>query len=257
MPGTSGNDTLFGTSGADSISGLGGDDWLDGYGANDTLDGGDGNDTLLGGAGDDSLLGGNGDDLFLILNTNEGTDFFSGGAGLDTIEVWASNSFLRFSYFSLANNGIETIRTAQGASEVRINGTTGNDYINLTGVSLSGISAITGGIGADTIYGSSGSDTISGGSDNDSLIGGSGDDVFTFSGPSEGFDAIDGGVGSFDTIRADSSYTIIGLRIAYNIEIVDASGRAGVYILGDAGANTLSFTATSLRDCFITVEPDA
>jgi Ca2+-binding RTX toxin-like protein len=72
--------------------------------------------------------------------------------------------------------------------------------MNFSTVTLTGIAAIDGGAGNDTITGSIGNDTIVGGSGNDSLNGGLGDDTFLIA-SSAGTDTIEGGGGT-DVIKA-------------------------------------------------------
>jgi Ca2+-binding RTX toxin-like protein len=85
IPGTNGDDFLFGTEEDDTIRGLAGNDFILGFGGNDLLDGGDGADDLNGGGGDDELLGGNGNDA---LSGDAGVDTLTGGGGNDRFE-WA------------------------------------------------------------------------------------------------------------------------------------------------------------------------
>jgi Ca2+-binding RTX toxin-like protein len=83
IPGTTGDDFLFGTEEDDTIRGFAGNDFILGFGGNDTLDGGDGDDQLAGGTGNDVLLGGNGNDA---LAGDTGADTLTGGAGNDELE---------------------------------------------------------------------------------------------------------------------------------------------------------------------------
>jgi Ca2+-binding RTX toxin-like protein len=94
IPGTPGDDFLFGTDEDDEILGLAGNDFLLGLGGNDLLDGGDDNDTLAGGGGSDLLLGGNGDDS--LAGDDEsfgvfGEDTLTGGLGADAF-TWSVGS---------------------------------------------------------------------------------------------------------------------------------------------------------------------
>ncbi|MBL0407568.1 heme peroxidase, partial [Microvirga aerilata] len=75
-----------------------------------------------------------------------------------------------------------------------------------------------------------------------------GDDIFTFTGPATNFVTLDGGTG-FDTIRALSDNTVIGLRSLTNVEAISANGFAGVVIRGsDLGpvGESLDFTGVTL-----------
>lgn len=209
-----------------------------GLGGTDTLAGAGGNDTLNGGTGNDILSGGAGNDVFEI-GLRAGYDAIDGGTGIDTIKATDDGTVIGLS--SLQN--IEAI-TADGHTGVTIKGTSGADVLDFTGVTLTGIASIDGGVGADTITGSAGADTIIGGYGNDTLSGAAGDDVFLV-GASAGRDAIDGGSGT-DTIKA----TADGLKLSFTslagIEAITADGHVGVTIGGSAAADTLDFTGMTL-----------
>ena len=218
--GGAGNDHLYGGNGDDIVDGQVGDDYIDGGAGNDTLYGSDGNDTLLGqggtdelhggigndtldgGSGNDALFGDEGDDTFLV-GPSSGIDSFDGGAGFDTI--LATKNGVVISWSSLTS--IEAISSG-GFSNVTIAGTSGDDVIDLTGITLTGIRNINGLGGNDTITGSSGNDTIIGGNGNDTLNGGDGND--TLSGIL-GADTLTGGAGN-DIFR-DLAKNLAGDRI--------------------------------------------
>ena len=111
LDGGDGDDMVLAFGGDDSVSGGTGDDTLSGGAGNDTILGGEGHDQIEGGTGDDSLLGGGGDDVFdhlaVQILTGIGADTIVGGEGYDT---------LRFD---------------------------GAGFYDLSGVSLSGLEAIT------------------------------------------------------------------------------------------------------------------
>ena len=75
-------DRLPGTLGNDAIFGFGSNDRLLGRLGNDRLYGGDGNDKLFGGWGSDSLNGGRGNDR--LVGGGPGVDVLRGGTGFDT-----------------------------------------------------------------------------------------------------------------------------------------------------------------------------
>src|SRR5690606_26285944 len=81
-----GDDHLEGSGGRDWLFGGRGNDRLEGHDGNDWLFGGSGNDDLRGGAGRDVAFGGWGDDVF-VYRLGDGTDFFAGGRGTDTIRL--------------------------------------------------------------------------------------------------------------------------------------------------------------------------
>ena len=102
------------------------------------------------------------------------------------------NVYAQLSGFSLAATGIEIV----DGSGRTLEGTTDNNVLNFTGVTLINVPLVDGGDGNDSIIGSAGGDTIAGGYGNDTLIGGAGDD-FIYAG--YGDDSFAGGDG-VDTI---------------------------------------------------------
>ena len=80
IPGTSGDDVIFGTPGNDVINAGDGDDIVRGDGGNDIICGGDDDDTLKGGRGKDVLLGESGSDT---LKGGAQSDRCVGGTGVD------------------------------------------------------------------------------------------------------------------------------------------------------------------------------
>jgi Ca2+-binding RTX toxin-like protein len=104
---------------------------------------------------------------------------------------------------------------------ISLNGGTGKDSINLTGLSpslywhVSGVT-INGGDGNDTITGSFGADSINGGNGNDSIVGGDGNDTLlggagndTLSGLA-GDDEIDSGAGNDSVLGGDGNDELHG-----------------------------------------------
>ncbi|GAA0912625.1 calcium-binding protein [Virgisporangium aurantiacum] len=168
--GFAGNDVLTGGGGRDSIWGHAGTDRLLGGGDDDILSGGDGNDALLGNDGDDELLGddgndtlagqadddvlrgGDGDDTGIAsASAVDGTDSFSGGAGVDLANYSARTDALTISLDGLADDGVpgegdnngadveDAIGGSRGdvltgnALSNHLNGNTGDDTINTVG----------------------------------------------------------------------------------------------------------------------------
>jgi len=165
IKGRNGNDDIFGDAGNDKLYGDSGNDDLYGGSGNDTLYGGNGNDTLNGNGGSNSLFGGNGNDVLggdisqmLAAKANGGTNSFDGGKGSDTL--FLTNSEPDFSSLSLDNrfglqgldldfnaeNGIDstvknienvtvhqTVSPEFGASSILINGTEGNNRVEVVG----------------------------------------------------------------------------------------------------------------------------
>ena len=105
--------------------------------------------------------------------------------------------------------------------------------------------------GDDTLTGADGNDTLDGGSGNDLLFGGAGDDIFIVTGL-EDRDTVYGGSG-YDTLKADLAMPAAGTApividleagragaiILASVENVDASGVAGMTLIGTFAANTL------------------
>ena len=240
IDGAAGNDSLTGTGSADTLLGGSGNDTLIGAGGSDSLSGDANDDVLIGGVGDDLLSGGDGNDVFQVSGTGDGFDAVDGGLGTDTIQAMAANTTIGLT--SLAN--VETISGGAFAG-VSIQGSSGNDSLDFTGVTLSAITKIDGGAGADTIIGSAAADTLVGGVGNDSLNGGGGNDVFQVSGTGDGFDAIDGGSGT-DTIAAQANNTTIGLSSLTGVETISGGAFTGVSIAGSANGDNLNFSAVTL-----------
>ena len=254
--GGAGNDTLVGNANDNVLRGSAGDDTLDGgSGGNDTADfayaagaitasldasggalvtvasgdtdllagienlvGGAGNDMLSGNAAANILSGGAGDDL---LSGEAGDDRFAGGAGFDRFfggNAGADAGFDRVDY-SYMTSAFTLSFVASGATTVTL---AGGDTDT-----LSGIEAVVGGSGADTLTASGGpagvGHVLDGGAGNDllvsrkglqtlanagdTLVGGDGADIFGVAGY---FQRVgDGSFGDFDKVA-----NIVGLSTA-------------------------------------------
>jgi Ca2+-binding RTX toxin-like protein len=239
-------------SGIENLTGSGFGDVLNGSAGVNVIRGGGGDDIIFGNGGLDQLFGDAGDDSFTFSGT-QGFASIDGGSGFDTVKAGANNT-----KFALAAiTGVELI-TSDGFANVSINGTSGNNFINLTGVTLVGIGAINGNNGLDDITGSDGGDTINGGGGNDNINGGAGNDIIR---GGLGIDNLTGGAGvdTFvfgrgetgrtqpigDTIRDFVSGTDI-----IDLSILDANSTNGSAI-NDAftfiGTTAFSRTAGELR----------
>ena len=238
ITGSAGNDTIDGGTGGDTLNGGAGNDLLLGGTGIDVLDGGEGNDTMDGGTGNDSLSGGAGNDTFLVGSLS-GKDVINGGDGVDTILATGDNTAINATGFT----NIEAI-SAGGFSGVKILGAASADTIDLSAITLTGITAIDGGAGYDTITGSAGNDTIIGGGGNDLLNGGNGDDVFLI-GVGAGKDVINGGAGN-DTILATADGVSIVATGFTGIEAISAGGFAGVKLAGGSAADAIDLTGVTL-----------
>jgi Ca2+-binding RTX toxin-like protein len=153
---------------------------IDGGAGNDIITGSAGNDTIIGGTGADVLNSGGGNDVFLV-GPSAGIDTINGtAAGYDTIRASANGTLISFGTWT----DVDEV-SAGTFSGVRIVGTTAGNLMNLNGLKLTGITAIDGGAGNDTITGSSGADTIIGGVGGDRLDGGAGADRFVYNAATE------------------------------------------------------------------------
>lgn len=195
---TNEGDTIYGKGGNDTIVGLGGNDRLFGDSGNDQLYGGAGGDTLVGGAGTDVLHGAGGDDILVVSGTGDSKDSFFGGAGTDTISV-AGTTALTFSIFDA---GASSIEIWQGNSNALL-GTRYADSFDFSALtSVTGLTYVDAGNGADNIVGSNFADDLRGGSGNDLVSGGMGND--TLSGGS-GNDRLVGGAGD-DSLHGEKGF---------------------------------------------------
>ncbi|WP_454713916.1 cadherin domain-containing protein [Caulobacter segnis] len=266
--GGTGNDTY-------AVSASDVQDWqLEGNGGNDTLTGGAGEDVIMGWAGDDTLAGGAGDDTF-IVGQGDGFDAFNGGAGYDVIKPNWNSVYIGIRSLS----GIEAF-SQNGYVDTNLTGTTGNDTLDFTNISIpwtpkilagagddtitgttgvdnifgeAGNDTLNGGLGADTLQGGDGNDVLNGGDGNDIIHGnfgndtwngGAGDDVFMVGG-TEGSENFDGGAG-YDIIKAAGVNTVIGIASIVNIEEISGNGYSNVTIAGTANADTINLGAVTL-----------
>jgi len=188
---------ITGTFGADITARAAGSSIV-GTGNADVISGGAGVDTITGGVGIDAMTGGAGDDIFIIVGSaqavtgNAAIDQIDGGAGtgdelrLSTATTIAATDVLTRitnveKITSDANAGIIslTLSTASQAgtsfTTVDLSGdtdATADNVINLAnGGAVTGITAVTGGAGIETI-------TLGAVSNAATLIGGGGVDVF-------------------------------------------------------------------------------
>jgi Ca2+-binding RTX toxin-like protein len=196
--GGAGDDTLFGGDGADRLEGAAGNDQLRGQVGNDDLWGGIGDDTLLGGDGDDFLNGGTDSGVLGSADTVDGEagndtirtqgkesefDSIQGGLGLDrliSIDSSTTPMDLVFNGFDSKTNGIEYIFGNGARFTGNNSGNTLDFRRDLNGnsfVDMSGVPAIDGCAGDDTIYGTALAETILGNSGNDIIYSFKGNDV--------------------------------------------------------------------------------
>ena len=183
---------------ADAIGALAGSGGsvLDGSGVERAL-------LLLGGSGADLLSGGAGDDW---LKGGAGADELRGGAGHDVLFFDAADTVVEggagFDAGFAATDENVTVNAEQSGLEA-VFGAGGDDTLE----GSSGLNVLSGGGGADTLRGHGGDDTLKGGDGDDTLEGGEGSDFLHGGG---GSDSLDGGAGSdlYMYVRGDGRDTI-------------------------------------------------
>jgi Ca2+-binding RTX toxin-like protein len=223
-------------SGIDTLAGTTGDDVYSGGLSNDSLTTGNGNDIVSGDEGDDAINTGGGDDIIRYSGVNTGFDTVNGGANADTIMAMANGTVIGLSTVT----AVETI-TANGFTGVTIKGTAAANNFNFGAVTLTGITAIDGGDGNDTIVGSSGDDVFIGGVGNDTLTGGSGNDVFRYA-AGAGSDRINGFTVGQDKI----DLTALGVTAANFSAVVAITNGGGGATRVTIGAVTMLLPAVPL-----------
>jgi Ca2+-binding RTX toxin-like protein len=281
--------TLDGGAGNDTIIGSQGDDMLLGGDGNDTVTGGRGNDTALLGNGNDTFIWNPGDASDTVEGqAGTDTLVFNGANIAENMDISANGQRVRLSRdvgnVTMDLDGIETIKvntlggadnitvndltgtaakqvnidlsspagSGQGdgaADHVTVNGTTGDDSIN---VASSGSSVVVNGLAAKvtlagaegtldslTVNGLGGNDIINAsalkaGQINLTINGGTGDDRIT---GSQGDDVVNGGQGS-DT-------ALLG---AGNDTFVWNPGDGSDAVDGQAGSDTLLFNGSNAAE---------
>jgi Ca2+-binding RTX toxin-like protein len=280
IDGGAGNDTITGGDGDDILIGGDGNDFVDGNRGNDVAflgngndvfqwDPGDGSDVVEGEAGTDTLLfngsnasenfdlSANGSRLLLSRNVGNVTMDVDGVehvqlntlGGADTINV---NDLTGTDVTQVAIDLSSPAGSSQGdgqADTVMVNGTAGNDQINIASsggsVVVNGLAAqvkISGAEGANdslTVNGLAGDDvidasklnagqinlTINGGSGNDTIIGSKGNDI------------VNGGTGNDVALLGAGDDTFV-----WN------PGDASDTVEGQAGADTLLFNGANISE---------
>jgi Ca2+-binding RTX toxin-like protein len=283
--------TIDGGAGNDTITGGDGNDTLLGGDGNDVITGGRGSDTAQLGAGDDTFVWNPGD-ASDVVDGQDGTDtlLFNGANIAETMSISANHGKVslvrdianitmdldnieRIQVNALAGADKITVNDLAGtdvtqvtldlgandgaADEVTVNGTSGNDQINVvataTGVAVIGLPAqvnidhpeagdlltVNGGNGDDTINasslaadviglaidGSAGNDTITGSQGADRLLGGDGNDT------------VIGGRGNDTALLGNGNDTFIW-NPGDGSDVVD----------GQAGTDTLVFNGANISE---------
>ncbi|WP_249779419.1 beta strand repeat-containing protein [Bradyrhizobium sediminis] len=260
LNGGTGNDVILGSRGNDSVNGGIGNDVAALGDGNDlfTWKPGDGSDVVDGQRGVDTLAfnGSNiGENISISANGGQATLTRDVGAvtmhltSVERIELSTLGGADHVAVNDLSGTGVRQVAIDLAASftgsgdgqedTVTINGTAGNDYVNLTAagslITVSGLPAqvtvdhgeagdlltVNGGAGNDTIdasavpsgamalalSGGDGNDTITGGNGNDALVGGNGNDTFVFNFGTSGQDVIQ----DFQVHGSSASGDVIGL----------------------------------------------
>lgn len=185
--------SITGSSGNDNVT-L--DDSLTAKIGSVTFNGGDGNDSF-----DTSSV-----DLLALFVGDAGNDRLTGGRGRD-----------------IFNGGDGDDIASGGAGNDVLNGGSGNDLLN----GQSGDDLLNGSQGEDSFFGEAGDDTLLGGGDTDLLDGGDGNDSANGQGGTG--DIVAGGGGGTDSLRGDSSDTLIDGPSGQNTVRLLFSG--GIFLL--------------------------
>jgi Ca2+-binding RTX toxin-like protein len=234
LPGTPGDDWMFGVGGNDSMSGAGGNDEMHGGIGNDSLTGSTGDDVVYGDTGDDTLSGSNGTDQ---LYGGLGDDVLSGGNDADTL--YAGDPF---NSFSDEETAINTLNGDAGndqlfgaAGKDTLNGGADNDTLNGGGNN----DILNGSSGVDQLFGEDGDDILAGGSLGDTLDGGNGNDTADYS-ASTGVDvSLDGSLVATGEALSDTFSSVENLT-GSSVGADNLAGDDGDNILrGQGGADAL------------------
>jgi Ca2+-binding RTX toxin-like protein len=260
LTGTNGQDIINGGDGADVINALGEDDIIDGGNQNDTINAGAGNDRInyLMGQGADTVNGGTEIDTLAITGTagNNSLAVLFNGTAITSVEAGAVSNVEIITADLLA--GTDTLSYANSTGAVTVNLATGT----ASGfTSIAGVEDVLGGNNNDTLIGdalanvlngAAGNDTITGGLGNDTLLGGTNDDTFNYA-IGDGADAIDGGLGTLDTLNVAGTAGADTLTVAFTGGLITAGLVAGGTVANvervnldlAGGSDTLSYGATT------------
>ena len=232
-------ENVSGSEYADVLSGDGGRNELYGRNGNDTLKGGGGYDRLAGDAGNDILMGG------------ADGDYLHGGSGYDTASYEGSSTGVVVSlitdsaaYGDAQGDELDSIENLTGSRHAdNLIGDNGANVLN----GLGGNDTLKGYGGSDSLVGGDGNDFLDGMTGIDTMNGGNGADTFIVD---SAFDTvIDSSAGTYDTVRASTSYT---LSATADIEMLKTTNDAGFgsidltgndssqEIRGNAGNNNLT-----------------
>jgi Ca2+-binding RTX toxin-like protein len=265
-----GNDTIVGFGGIDIMTGGDGDDtytvdnvadqvietnataaggadtvlsWLTSYTLGANVEKGrimlSGNANLTGNALNNALFAG------------DGNNILDGGAGTaDSASYRYAKSAVAVSLAiagaqATGGSGTDTLLNIEHLGGSLFNDTlTGSSIANWIG-GEDGDDIIMAGGGNDSLVGGIGNDSLTGGTGDDLINAGDGDDVLIYGTGSNGFDAVDGGLGN-DRIVVNANNVTIGLSSIVGIEQISAAGFSGAKILGSAASDSFDFSAVTL-----------
>lgn len=243
-----------GNEGSNFLRGDLGDDLVVGINVRDSLYGGRGNDTLRGVASNSYLSGDNDDDILVITNSTQSSPFATavitigierttliGGGGNDSL-TGAIGEFGGGRNFFDGGDGNDTINVF-ATSDTALGGA-GDDFIVSASVpnvissvgassafpGFAGRNLLDGGIGNDTIVAAFSSDTMIGGDGNDSLSG-----TFTNAAGGDGNDTVDATKAFFGNATGTALITLEG-------------GLGNDLLLGYTNPTGSSFTVTNLMN---------
>lgn len=303
VDGGAGNDTILGSNGNDLLMGGDGDDFIDGQQGNDTIllgaghdvfqwDPGDGSDVVEGQAGNDRMIfnGSNAAEVFAIsavgervlltrnvgnivmdLNGIEALDLNAlGGADVVTVND-LSTTEMRQVNINLAGTLGGAAGDAQ-ADVVIVNGTSGNDLIDVLGsgtsVAVIGLAAqvnvsqseaandalVVNGLGGDdvlaaaTLPGGIIRLTLDGGAGNDTLLGSQGADVLL---GGDGDDFVDGNQGN-DVALLGAGHDTFQWEPGDGSDVVEGqAGNDRMRFIGSNASENVSIVANGGRVLFI------
>mgnify|MGYP001361153903 CR=1 FL=1 len=196
----------------------------------------DSDQTFTDTSGDDLLVGGSGNDTFTVFGNGTGFNTIIGGSGTDRIvgSQWNDTLGLANGAGNLA--GIETIDLGSGYDKIQL--TSGDDHLDFSAISVSGVELIDAGAGNDAVVGSAGNDLIRGNSGDDMLAGGDGNDTFTIVGNLDGFDVFNGGSGTDRIAGSDWNDTLHLANVAdilTGIEAIELGGGHDRIMLSSQG----------------------
>lgn len=184
---TSTIEVLYGGLAGDSLTGSASDDEIHGGAGDDTISGGDGDDTLYGDAGNDTFV----EEADLA---SSGTDQFSGGADIDTMDYSARTA---------------TVTVTLDAAVLAVGDDGEAGELDNCAVDIENI---IGGDGNDSLTGNALANVITGGPGDDTLSGLAGDDTFDEGDADSGDDDFDGGLGT-DTVDYSARTNDLGVSI--------------------------------------------